>query len=453
LYNIRDSKGDRPGKTTMSEAQLIGRGARYCPFIISTDQELYKRKYDFDVENELKLCEELYFHSAQNPRYIVELNKALEEIGIKAKNVIEREVKIKESFKKTEFYKSALIYLNKQVEYDNAEIFSIDDSSIPNEFNYHLRTGATQTTTIYEDPSKQNIKLITKTFSLLDFGAPIVRKAIDKIEFYRFNNLKNYFPNLQSINEFITSNKYLGKVNNINVEGLSNQLSNINPVEKLRICIKVLYEISESISTKQVYYKGTKQFEHYLLKDKIKEEKTLNFVKDESSDKEFGKSMNNQLETNIYMDLSNKNWFIFNDNFGTSEEKYFIKYIDIIYERLKKKYDEIYLVRNERFFRIYNFDDGRPFEPDFVLYLINKKEKTSLYYQIFIEPKGGQFADMNGKFDYSKESWKQEFLKMLKNNHKIFQLWKDREYIIWGMPFYNETLTKIDFEDEFNKLL
>ena len=32
LYDTRDSKGGKIGKTTMSEAQLIGRGARYCPF-------------------------------------------------------------------------------------------------------------------------------------------------------------------------------------------------------------------------------------------------------------------------------------------------------------------------------------------------------------------------------------------------------------------------------------
>lgn len=46
LYNTRDSdhKSGKIGKTTMSEAQLIGRGARYCPFKLDDSQELYKRK-------------------------------------------------------------------------------------------------------------------------------------------------------------------------------------------------------------------------------------------------------------------------------------------------------------------------------------------------------------------------------------------------------------------------
>ena len=45
LYNTRDAdhKSGKVGKTTMSEAQLIGRGARYCPYKLTDDQELYQR--------------------------------------------------------------------------------------------------------------------------------------------------------------------------------------------------------------------------------------------------------------------------------------------------------------------------------------------------------------------------------------------------------------------------
>ena len=44
LYETRDGKNGIPGKTTMKEAQLIGRGARYCPFKITDEQEKYQRK-------------------------------------------------------------------------------------------------------------------------------------------------------------------------------------------------------------------------------------------------------------------------------------------------------------------------------------------------------------------------------------------------------------------------
>ncbi|MEI9908721.1 MAG: hypothetical protein WDO71_03055 [Bacteroidota bacterium] len=74
----------------MSEAQLIGRGARYCPFQITAEQQYDGRKFDDDINNELRICEELYYHSAYNPRYIRELNTAMEEIGIKAKDIEKR---------------------------------------------------------------------------------------------------------------------------------------------------------------------------------------------------------------------------------------------------------------------------------------------------------------------------------------------------------------------------
>lgn len=454
LYDTRDTKGDRPGKTTVSEAQLIGRGARYFPFQLSSDQELYKRKFDFDAENQLKICEELYYHSSHNPKYIYELNKALEEIGIKPKNVFERELQLKDSFINTTFYQTALLYLNEQKEYDGSDIFTLDASIIPFEFKHRLKTGITQTTLIFEDPTKQKqkVKIISRTYSLIDFGIPIIRKAIDKIPFYYFSNLKSHFPNLKSVSEFITSKSYLGKIKNIIVEGTKPQLDNLTPTQNLSIVIEYLNILSENISSKKLEFKGTKQFNHYFLKDRIHRAKTLNFSSGEGPDREFGKSMNTQSDTNIYLDLSEKDWFVYNDNFGTSEEKYFIKYIDQTYSKLKKKYDEIYLVRNERFFKLYNFEDGHPLEPDFVLYLINKKPKKSVYYQIFVEPKGDQFKDSAGEFLTSKEAWKQKFLVSLKKEHKFKILWSDKKYIIWGMPFYNKALES-QFAEEFNKAL
>ena len=82
LYDTRDAKGGKPGSTTISEAQLIGRGARYYPFTITEEQNKFTRKFDDEPENELKVLEELYYHSAHNPKYIQELNQALVDTGI-----------------------------------------------------------------------------------------------------------------------------------------------------------------------------------------------------------------------------------------------------------------------------------------------------------------------------------------------------------------------------------
>lgn len=98
LYDTRDAKQGKPGNTTISEAQLIGRGARYCPFQIDQTQPKFQRKYDADIKNELRICEELYYHSAYNPKYIQELNTALQEIGIKAKESKEIQIELKMDF-------------------------------------------------------------------------------------------------------------------------------------------------------------------------------------------------------------------------------------------------------------------------------------------------------------------------------------------------------------------
>jgi type III restriction enzyme len=82
LYYTRDGKAGTLGKTTVQEAQLIGRGARYFPYKLTEEQDLDKRKYDDDVTNTLRICETLHYHCSHNPRYITELNQALRQIRI-----------------------------------------------------------------------------------------------------------------------------------------------------------------------------------------------------------------------------------------------------------------------------------------------------------------------------------------------------------------------------------
>jgi len=442
LYDSRDARDGRPGKTTMAEAQLIGRGARYCPFQITAKQPFFERKFDDDITNELRVCEELYYHSAYNPRYIQELNIALEEIGIKAKQTIERPIKLKNEFKETPFYKSGFLFLNEQQKYSREDIFSLTSTLIEQTHKVALKTGYTKSSIAFSSSKTTQFERQEKEYKLSDFGEHIIRKAINRLEFYEFNNLKKLLPNLKSVSEFITSNNYLGKIK-LDVAGLPEQISNLSPREKLDAAVKVLEDISIVLASNKIEFKGSKEFKPYLFKDKIKD-KVLNFTVNESEDKEYGKSMINPIETNYHLDLSKKDWYVFNDCFGTSEEKLLIKYIDKIYEKLKLKYDKIFLVRNERHFKIYNFDDGRAIEPDFVLFLVNHQPERNLYYQIFIEPKGQHLLQT--------DEWKEKFLTTLKEEHHLEQLWKARKYIVWGMPFYNNAL-ETDFENEFKKLL
>jgi type III restriction enzyme len=441
LYDTRDAKNNKPGETTIKEAQLIGRGARYCPFKLEETDQASKRKFDGDITHEMRICEELYYHSTYNPKYIQELNSALVKTGIVADKTIKRSFTIKDDFKDSKFYKSGMLFLNEQQKYTREDVFGLPSSARDTLYRVSLRTGFNLSSGLFEEQTKKGVSKAEKDFSIKDFNKTVVKKAIYKLEFYSFSNLKTYFPNLESLDEFITDKNYLGSLK-MTISGLSSQLDALSPDDVLDAVLQVLEKVSKSVSSEKLEYKGSKEFKPYMIKDKISE-KVLNFAENESEDKEFGKSINNAQETSIYLDLSNKSWYVFNDCFGTSEEKYFIKYIDKIYNQLREKYDEVYLVRNERFFKLYNFDDGRPLEPDFVLFLYQKAKPKSLHYQVFIEPKGSHLKQT--------DAWKQNFLVSLKKEHKIEQLWEDRKYTVWGMPFYNngdETLFGDTFEKE-----
>lgn len=48
-YEIRDSGHNKLGATMLSEAQLIGRGARYFPFVLPQSSNRFRRKFDSDL--------------------------------------------------------------------------------------------------------------------------------------------------------------------------------------------------------------------------------------------------------------------------------------------------------------------------------------------------------------------------------------------------------------------
>lgn len=444
LYDTRDSKGGKIGKTTMSEAQLIGRGARYCPFQNAGGEPLYGRKFDSDLDHEMRICEELYYHSAYNPKYIQELNTALQEIGMKAKETKERHVLLKDSFKKTALYKAGHVFLNDRVKYLREEINGLESSIITKTHHVSLRTGYTKSVVAFEaQGNDRGANKESKDYFLKDFGTAIVRKALQRIEFYEFSSLKKYLPNLKSVTEFITSDNYLGKIK-IEVTGLPEQVSNLSPDEKLDAVIQVLNEISGVIASDKIEFKGSKEFKPRMMKD-VFTDKTLNFMIDGGEDQEFGKSMNNATETAYHLDLTSKSWFAFDDCFGTSEEKLLIQYIDKRYKDLSKVYSEVYLIRNEKHFKIYAFEDGRPFEPDFILYLIGKEKTDTMHYQVFVEPKGTHLLKA--------DEWKEKFLVSIKEHFQVEQLFSNKKYVVWGLPFYNSKERIPEFEEAFETLI
>lgn len=445
LYDSRDAKGNRPGKTTVAEAQLIGRGARYYPFQLNENQELDKRKYDNDLDNLMRYCETLHYHCSHNPRYITELNNALRQIGMFPDEKVEVDLLLKEDFKQTSLYKNGFIFLNKKVKNNPKTLLEYQEPDIVKKYTYALRTYRSASTTILDNNFVKQNK-IQANFSKQHFFSiwekTIILKGLNKIPFYHFNNIRRYFPGVKSMNDFISDDKYFGGIN-VEVTGLQKDVNDLSAKQKLEIVISIANKIADEISTKFGEYRGTKSFYREPLRKYFKDKK-LSFSVNTNPTAETGKpTMRNDIPQEYFIDLNTADWYVYNENYGSSEEKFLVKYFHNNIDELREKFKDIYLLRNERFFKIYRFSDAKATEPDFVLYLTDKHSDEELIYQLFIEPKGDHLL-------YNDE-WKEQFLQEIEKE-AVIELYKNQQYKLIGMPFYNKQQREDIFERKLNEI-
>jgi type III restriction enzyme len=244
-----------------------------------------------------------------------------------------------------------------------------------------------------ENYDNSKIKKTTKTIKLSEIEPHIIKNAIAKIDFFNLNRMKKIIPKLESINDLLKESQFLNGIN-IKFEGTQSSLDNINNKDLFNAVSSLLNKIKDVIEKNIIEYIGTKEFKQNKISEIFK-------------DKPIKLEINSEKYDGDENYLSDKNWYAFESNFGTSEEKACVKFIErLINENLKEKFKEVYLLRNELHFRLYNFSDGQGFAPDFVLFMKNKNGKE-LTYQIFIEPKG--------KHIEQKDKWKEEFLIKIKD--------------------------------------
>ena len=421
-YDTGSTGHNKIGKATIAEAQLIGRGARYYPFTLPGYEDKDKRKFDEDMEHELRVLEEFHYHSINDLPYITEIKKALVKEGLMDEQVVTRKLKLKEEFKKTDFYKYGVIYLNKQERKDYQHVKSFEDLAdlnVKRKWHEHTIYEASGGVTgmIERDQTYTTRTKNSQDIPITDIEPNIVQTAIARNPFFKFASLKRYFPQLKSMQEFRTSDNFLGGLS-ITFTGEFTQLED-EASEKLRACCDLLEKIEAELRKQITEYEGTKHFYkeqiHTIFKDKILKFSTNNPRADENHDAEcLAKA---------------EEWFAFNGLYGTSEEKAFVQFLHAYLEELQKTYDGVYLIRNERHFYIYNFSDGQAFQPDFVLFL-GKENGETLSYQLFIEPKGEHIEDF--------DKWKANFLKEIDTERKTELIIEDKNYRIIGLPFYQE---------------
>jgi len=429
LYEGQNTGGSNTtiGKTTLSEAQLIGRGARYFPFALEEGEDKYKRKYDDDVSNDMKVLEELYYHTKEDNRYISELKKALVKSGIyeDEDKSVTKQLTLKLGFKKTEFYKTGKVIFNKKIEKSFNNIKSFSDLGVKKKNHKHLlSSGIGKMSGFFtkEEEDAKTYKIEQKDIPILEIPKHIKRFALSQNPFYYFDSLERYFPNSESINNFISSEDYLGSLE-LTFSGSSKRLNEISNFDYLMAIQGLLQSIESEIKSNLSQYEGS----NYINKP----------IREVFKDKEIKLYKDSERANGQFSIVSEPEWYVYNANYGTSEEKEFVKMFARRFERLEEKFKNIYLIRNEREIKIID-KLGRAFEPDFVLFC---KQKTGekLTYQVYIEPKGNHLKVY--------DKWKEEFLKEIRDEKKTIKIDSDK-YLITGVPFYNN-----ENENEFKEKL
>ena len=428
LYDTRQASGKagKIGSYTIKEAQLIGRGARYCPFVVDDNEFKFRRKFDGDLSNPNRILETMYFHSKNDSRYISELKNALIETGLQPPDPIILEYRLKNEFKDSDFYKKTYVFSNKRLLKGRDEVNSIEPSMRTRTYYYTANSGRGNIINLIGEDSSTNrtIEVNHKSIKFKDIDYNILLGAIECFDELRFDLLKKKYPTLKSMREFLTSDEFLG---NSSVEITYSQ-EELNGKIIFSALKQAMVKVASHVMSIKPEYVGSREFEPKQL-NVILRDKKISLAKIENNGGK-GDSQNNCLNEAYRLDLKNEKWYVFNDNYGTSEEKLFVKYFKIHIEpKLKAKNLEYYVVRNERVpeLAIYSFEAGERFEPDFLLFVKKKRSEGSHIYQGYVEPKGNHLL--------INDAWKEEFSMQLEE-HSVTEQFSD-DYQIIGFPFFN----------------
>ena len=442
LYSGRDEgkdvKGNRKaGSATVSEIQLIGRGVRYYPFKYQ-DKIKNKRKFDEFLGNEMRVLEELYYHSDSDHRYIDELKRELKKKGLIDDGRIEKRFNIKSDFAESMFFKNVKIWKNEQIENPERKKKTLDylKDSLDLKFDLgilEIREQEVEFNNENSDTVRLNLNDANKQTHVVrikDFEKHIFEKAVNikskkQNSLLRFESLQQEI-NIKSLEDFRT--KLIGDLK-IKLITTKSSFDNISNKEKLDILLKTLDMIFIELQQNINPHKGS-EFKAYKLLDFFGEEVRKNVKKDDYSQR-------------LEDELKSQDWYVVDQFYGTSEEKGLIEFIKETIINLKSKYKEVYLLRNEEQYKIYDFHTGQGFQPDFILLL---KDKEDLYYQVFIEPKGDNLLQ--------KDEWKNQFLKEITEKYSNNNLLKiqGQQYKLIGLPLFNQK-NNDEFNNEYDKII
>ncbi|WP_049386876.1 DEAD/DEAH box helicase family protein [Staphylococcus epidermidis] len=424
-----DEKKKVNKNATNAEAQLIGRGARYYPFIYE-EEKSYKRRFDNEF-SDLKSIESLHYHTINDSSYVKNLHQSLTEAKVQTNADISEihEGKVKDKFKKTDLFKFGKIYVNKTVPTTAEDYKKLENYSASREYQKELFK-------VRESNLTQGIKAIAEDRKeiRLNINKPLLQKALRSNPFFRYSNLKEFVPSITSMQTFIESKNFLGDLDISVTIPKEMDINDITPKRKLSVLNDYLSKLETKIKNNYLKVKGTTIFEGFKLSELIDDYVVeVNNVNRNVTDLEDQKRPKN---------MGQHDWYIYDKAIVNGLESDLIDLIKNMMEDLQNKYEEVYLIRNERKIKFREINGVRGFMPDFLLYL----KDNEYTYQVFVEPKG-QHLLLNDK-------WKEQFMLSLNKRDDIEVLAEDENVRLVGLCFYSDDSTKRkEFKEYFNKEL
>lgn len=454
LYEGQNAGGGakKTPEATIKEKQLIGRGVRYFPFAYK-DKIKNKRKFDEDLQNEMRILEELFYYTFdEESRYISHLKNELKKDGYIRDDKVVKTFRIRKEFHESDFYKNTKVWYNKQIDNPNRKMKSLKDLRKDFFVPYKIKSLelAEEGVGFIEQDDLQNLSIQTDKYQTItikfnEIEKHIFRKAVNikaksensLAQFEQLHNilLINSLDELQqklfcdfTIRIILNASKEIVEKSDLDI-----YTELIDNNDKLTIVLKFLeklfFELQNAFNPKigDDFIAGN--FEQFFS-----EPKTKTIKEDSDSDR-------------IAKELEKENWYVLDSFYGTSEEKELIAFIKSTIGNLESKYEQYYLLRNEEVYKIYDFEKGRGFQPDFILFLRGKKP-DNLYYQIFIEPKQLNYMTSEN------EIWKEKFLEQISERYGLNKIIKaeNPNYRLIGLPFFNAKF-KSKFEATFEEIL
>lgn len=413
--------GEQPVTSTQtnSEAQLIGRGARYNPFVYE-DATSFTRRFDHSTP-ELQILESLHYHTINDKKYIDNLTNSFEAMQLQVEDDKDFDIlttTVKKSFKKSDVYQYGKLYYNDvedvpESEYNGLAKYGVPVAELP---TVNIETATLEATAF----DTQNVAGMNET-RLVKIDEALVKKAMARNPFFRFNTMKKYMPTLNSISEFMYDAQWLGQLKEIQATVSTGTDTVLSRETQLLVVEKYLAYIQRMLIMNYKRQRGTNKFIGLPIKEVVQDYQKRVPVNYSNA------SVHELIQT---YDYKKAPWFVYNEAIVDKLERSLIELIQGYVEELQNKYKDVYLIRSDERntkLKLHEFAGDvshyAGFLPDFVLYLANE----SYIYQIYIEPKGAQLLEQ--------DQWKEDLLTSI-SPESVDVIGENDKVKLYGVKFY-----------------